>query len=148
MKAVVQRVNCASVEVDDKLVGEIKSGYLILLGVHGGDTRHDAEKLAEKIVKLRVMADHNDKMNLSILDTKGEILVVSQFTLSANIKKGNRPSFVAAAKPDKARDLYRYFCKKLIELGVIVKTGIFGAYMKIESELDGPVTILLESKDL
>lgn len=148
MKAVVQRVFSAKVSVNGEVVGEITKGYLILLGVMEGDSEEDVLKLSEKIVKLRIMSDSNNKMNLSILDTQGEILVISQFTLGANIKKGNRPSFVAAAKPDLARALYRSFSAKLIEKGLIIKTGRFGEMMRIESELDGPVTILIDSKKI
>ncbi len=145
MKLVVQRVTSASVSVEGKKVGSIKKGFLVLLGVTKGDTTKDADYLAEKLAKLRIMPDEKDKMNLSILDTTKEILVISQFTLAADTKKGNRPSFVKAADPDTARDLYRYFVGCLIKKGIMVQTGRFGEYMKIDSHLDGPVTIILNS---
>jgi len=143
MKLVVQRVKSARVSVGEEKVGEVGLGLFVLLGVGLGDTQEVAEKLVEKLLKLRIMSDEQGKMNLSIMETTKEILVVSQFTLYANTSKGNRPSFVAAAEPDLARDLYKYFVSSLIEKGVGVATGEFGAYMKIEAELDGPVTIEL-----
>lgn len=144
MRLVIQRVNRASVAIDGKTVGKIDKGLFVLLGVAKGDTKDMADLLAEKLVKLRIMADENDKMNLSITDLKAQVLVVSQFTLHADTKKGNRPSFVRAADPKLAENIYNYFIDRLKSLGVSVKTGQFGAYMKINTELDGPVTIILE----
>ena len=146
MKAILQRVTKAKVEVDSKTVGEIGTGFLILLGVENGDTEKEADALAAKIAGLRIFTDENDKMNLSLKDVNGELLIVSQFTLYANCKEGNRPSFVEAAKPDIAIPLYEYFvseCKKIIP---VVETGIFGADMKVDLLNDGPVTIIMDSK--
>lgn len=146
MRLVVQRVDSASVLTDKKIVvGKIKKGLLVLLGVAQRDGKKDADFLVDKLSKLRVMSDENGKMNLSVKDVNASVLVVSQFTLHANTKKGNRPSFLKAAKPDLARDLYKYFVTKLIEQGVHTETGKFGAYMDIDVKLDGPVTILLDS---
>ena len=127
-------------------MGEIGTGFLILLGVENGDTEKEADALAAKIAGLRIFTDENDKMNLSLKDVNGELLIVSQFTLYANCKEGNRPSFVEAAKPDVAIPLYEYFvseCKKIIP---VVETGIFGADMKVDLLNDGPVTIIMDSK--
>jgi D-tyrosyl-tRNA(Tyr) deacylase len=143
MRSVIQRVRRAKVEVKGEVVGEIGEGLFILLGVGKEDTQEDADKLVEKLLKLRIMADSHDKMNLSVMETTKEVLVVSQFTLYADMRKGNRPSFVKAASPDKARDLYKYFVGKLVERGVRVATGEFGEYMEIEAKLDGPVTIVI-----
>jgi D-tyrosyl-tRNA(Tyr) deacylase len=146
MKLVVQRVSQAKVTVRDtgKVCGEIGKGYMVLFGAKKGDTPQSAEKLAEKISKLRIMSDEGDKMNLNLQDVKGEILVVSQFTLYADISAGNRPSFVDAEDPDKAKELYLLFIDKLKENGLMVETGSFGDYMDIEMTLDGPVTIIYE----
>ena len=144
MKLVVQRVTNASVEVDNKIVGKIGKGFLVLFGAGKGDTEEQADYLAEKLCNLRVFEDENDKMNLSIKDIDGELLVVSQFTLYADCRKGNRPSFIDAAKPQEANELYEYFmdrCKKLVKN---VEKGIFGADMKVSLLNDGPVTIILE----
>jgi len=144
MKLVVQRVANASVEVDNRVVGKIGKGFLVLFGAGEGDTKEQADFLAEKLCNLRVFQDENDKMNLSIKDIDGELLIVSQFTLYADCKKGNRPSFVKAAKPEIANELYEYFmdkCKKLVKN---VQKGIFGADMKVSLLNDGPVTIILE----
>ncbi|MFZ3301858.1 MAG: D-aminoacyl-tRNA deacylase [Microgenomates group bacterium] len=147
MKIVIQRVKSAKVtrQEDNKIVGEIKSGLFLLLGVKKGDTEKQVDELVNKIIKLRVMSDENDKMNLSVQDTKSEILVVSQFTLYANTKDGNRPSFIDAEEPSKAKVLYEYMINKLRESGLNIQTGSFGDYMKIEADLDGPVTIVLEN---
>jgi len=144
MRLVVQRVEKAKVvKVDDgSTVGEIGKGLLVLAGVKKGDTKKDVEALAAKLSKLRVMSDKEGKMNLSIGDIGGSILVISQFTLHADTKGGNRPSFINAEEPRRAKELYEFFIKKLKENGVKVKTGSFGDYMKIETVLDGPVTIL------
>ena len=145
MKLVIQRVKYASVEVDKKVVGKIDKGYLVLLGVGPEDTREIADFLVKKLVNLRVFTDENDKMNLSIKDINGELLIISQFTLYADCSQGNRPSFTNAAKPDKANELYEYFIEKCKENNIKkVEHGIFGAEMKVELLNDGPVTILLE----
>mgnify|MGYP000273977877 CR=1 FL=1 len=145
MRLVIQRVKEAKVSVKEKdnVVGKIKKGLFILIGVTEGDSKEDAEKLAEKVSKLRIMADKEGKMNLSIKDVDGEILVVSQFTLYADTRKGNRPSFIKASAPGLAQDIYEHFVAQLKEKGIKVETGEFGAYMKIDTELDGPVTIIL-----
>jgi len=145
MKLVVQRVNKGRVTVDGKTVGEIGKGLFVLVGVKKGDTKDQAEALAQKILKLRVMSDKEDKMNLSVADVEASFLVVSQFTLYANTADGNRPSFIDAALPDSAKEIYEHFIDKLKLGGAKVQTGKFGSYMEIETELDGPVTILLES---
>lgn len=146
MKVIVQRVKSAKVtrQEDNKIVGEIKSGLFLLLGIKKGDTEKQVDELVNKILKLRVMSDENDKMNLSVQDTKCEILLVSQFTLYANTKDGNRPSFVTAEEPTKAKILYQYMFDKLKESNLNIQTGSFGDYMRIETELDGPVTIVIE----
>ncbi len=144
MKAVVQRVTWASVCVDGETVGRIDKGYMVLLGVGEGDTRSDCDRLAAKLVKLRIFEDENGKTNLSIVDVGGEMLIVSQFTLYADCSHGNRPSFVNAAKPDLANELYVYFCEKVRLAGINVQKGIFGADMKVELLNDGPFTVVLE----
>lgn len=144
MKAVIQRVKNAKVEVDDKTTGEIGLGYLILLGVAPDDTKDKVDAIVEKICNLRIFRDSGDKMNLSIKDVDGEILVVSQFTLYADCRKGNRPSFVNAAKPDLANELYEYFIEKCKEKVKNVQSGIFGADMQVSLVNSGPVTIVLE----
>ncbi len=145
MKVVIQRVTKAKVSIDSKKVSKIGLGLLILLGIGQDDTQQDVTQMAQKISKLRIMSDENKKMNRSIIDVKGEILVVSQFTLLANTQKGNRPSFINAADPQKAKKLYRTFVDQLANLGIPVKTGEFGAYMHISLINDGPVTIVLEA---
>ena len=147
MKAVIQRVNSASVTVDGKVVGSIKKGFLIFLGVAVGDTKANAELLAQKISKIRIFDDENDKINLSLLDIGGEVLAVSQFTLCADIKKGNRPSFVnTAMEPENANRLYEYFCECLKNCGVQkTEKGIFGADMQVELVNDGPYTIVMDT---
>ena len=146
MKAVIQRVTSASVSVEGEVKGSCENGYMILLGVAQGDTAAEAELLARKTANLRVFCDENDKMNLSILDIKGEILAISQFTLLADVKKGNRPSFINAMEPSTANGLYKLFCEKLRELGVKkVDEGVFGADMQVSLVNDGPVTIIYDT---
>jgi len=146
MKAVIQRVLSASVKVDGEVVGSCNKGYMILLGAAEGDTESEAELLAKKVSSLRVFCDESDKMNLSVLDIDGEILAISQFTLCADVKKGNRPSFINALEPVAAKKLYKLFCQKLRENGVKrVEEGIFGADMQVELINDGPVTILFDT---
>jgi len=147
MIAVVQRVIKSSVEVDGKLVGEIRKGVNILLGVAEEDTEEDINKLVNKIVFLRMFEDGNKKMNYSLLDINGEALIISQFTLLANLKKGRRPSFECAAKPDKAKALYEKFVEEFSKY-MKVQTGVFGADMKVYILNDGPVTFILDSKQL
>lgn len=148
MKAVVQRVLHADVKTENKTVGEISEGLLIFLGVEEGDSEKDADKLSSKISQLRIFTDENDKMNLSLIDIYGEALAVSQFTLCADCRKGRRPNFMSAARPDKAEPLYEYFCGCLIKNGVKkVEKGVFGADMKVSLLNDGPVTIIIDSND-
>lgn len=144
MKLVIQRVRNAKVDVDGKTVGSIEKGFLVLLGVTHTDTKETADYLVKKLCKLRVFEDENGKMNLSIKDVRGQFLIVSQFTLYADCSGGNRPSFVNAAKPDLANELYEYFCEKCKEEQIEVQKGIFGADMKVSLLNDGPVTIILE----
>lgn len=149
MKAVIQRVSYSSVVIDGKEVGKTDKGLMILLGVERGDTKADADKLIKKIPVLRIFEDEDGKMNLSCLDISGEILVVSQFTLCADCSHGRRPSFTASAPPDIANELYMYFVDELRKAGVQkVDTGEFGADMKVSLLNDGPVTIILESREL
>ncbi|MCL2531630.1 MAG: D-aminoacyl-tRNA deacylase [Oscillospiraceae bacterium] len=148
MKAVVQRVARASVAVDEQIVGEIAGGLLVLLGAAQGDTPAQAELLAAKIAKLRVFTDDAGKMNRSVLDISGSVLVVSQFTLCADVRKGNRPAFTGAAAPDIAQDLVDYFCSCLQQQGVAnVQTGEFGAHMHVDLLNDGPVTIIMDTNE-
>ena len=146
MIAVLQRTSRASVKVDDKTIGEIKSGVLILLGVKKGDSKKDAEHLAQKISTFRMFNDDTNKMNLSILDVHGSALVVSQFTLCADTKKGRRPSFVNAEAPVISKKLYEYFKTSLIKLGVPVQSGEFGSLMDVDLVNNGPVTFVLDSQ--
>ena len=148
MKAVLQRVTHAEVAVDGKTVGSCGSGFMVLLGVAAGDTERDAEMLCKKIVNLRVFEDDAGKMNRSILDIDGEMLVISQFTLMANCRHGNRPDFMMSAKPDVAIPLYEYFKKLAAESVRRVESGIFGADMKVSLLNDGPVTIVLDTDTL
>ena len=146
MKIVVQRVSQASVKVNGEIVGEISQGLLLLVGIEENDEKEDAEWLTKKILDLRIFSDEEGKMNCSVKDINGEILCVSQFTLIADYKKGNRPSFIKAAKPEKAVPLFEYF-KGLIKLsGLKTESGIFGADMKVSLLNDGPVTIVMDSK--
>ena len=144
MKLVVQRVKNAKVDVDGKTVGKIEKGFLVLLGVTYTDTKETANYLVKKLCNLRVFEDENGKMNLSLKDVDGKLLIVSQFTLYADCSGGNRPSFVNAAKPEFANELYEYFCDKCKGNGIEVEKGIFGADMKVSLLNDGPVTIILE----
>lgn len=146
MKVLLQRVTKAKVEVDSKTVGEIGSGFLVLLGIAQNDTSKDVDYLVGKIINLRVFADSNQKFNLSVKDIKGSLLIVSQFTLFADTKKGNRPSFTDAASPALAEKLYNEFVNKCKSLSVPTQTGIFAAHMQINLVNDGPVTIMIESK--
>jgi D-tyrosyl-tRNA(Tyr) deacylase len=148
MIAVVQRVNSSSVKVDNEVVGKIGKGLNILLGVKKGDRKEDITKLVNKIVNLRIFQDENDKMNLSLLDIKGEALIISQFTLAANVKKGRRPSFDSSEKPDIAKDMYKQFVKEFEFLGVHTQTGIFGEHMDVNIQNDGPVTFIVDSNEL
>jgi len=148
MRAVIQRVRSASVSVDGELVGSIGKGFVVLLGVGMNDTERDAAWLAEKTANLRVFEDAEGKMNLSLLDIGGEALVVSQFTLYGDTRKGRRPSFTEAAPPDKADDLYQRYAEALGKCGVNVQTGQFRARMLVTIENDGPVTLLLDTAEL
>ena len=146
MKAVIQRVTHASVDIEGKTVANIGNGFLILLGVCEGDTEKECKVLSDKIAKMRIFCDENDKMNLSLLDVSGDAIVVSQFTLMANYKKGNRPDYLQAAAPAEANRLYEYFIEVFEkELGKKVGRGVFGAHMDYEIHNDGPVTILMDS---
>lgn len=144
MRLVVQRVKNAKVTVDNRVTGEINEGFLVLLGVTHSDTKETADFLVKKLCNLRVFKDENDKMNLSIKDINGELLIVSQFTLYADCQKGNRPSFVNSAKPEYANELYEYFVSETRKEVKNVQTGEFGAHMDVELLNDGPVTIILE----
>ncbi len=149
MKAVIQRVAEASVKVNGEVIGQIGKGFLILLGVEKGDDETEARLLANKIYALRVFCDENDKMNLSLKDVEGEVLVISNFTLCADCRKGRRPGFDNAALPDSARYLYEYFCTCMENAGAEnVQTGQFGADMKVSLLNDGPVTLIVNSKEL
>jgi len=146
MKAVIQRVTHASVTVDNTITGEINAGFVVLLGVAQGDTKTQAGLLARKIANLRVMQDEGGKMNLSLLDVNGAVLAISQFTLCADIKKGNRPAFTPAAPPEIAEELYEYFCACLRKEGIgNVQAGVFGAAMQVELANHGPVTIIMDT---
>ncbi len=144
MKIVLQRVIHASVTVDGKTTGKIKNGYLILFGVGKDDTESDCKRLADKIINLRIFSDENGKINLSLKDVGGSLLVVPQFTLYADCRKGNRPNFIQAGSPDEANRLFEYFTEYCREKGQHVETGIFGADMKVELLNDGPFTVILE----
>lgn len=148
MKAVIQRVLKAKVTVDGETTGEISQGFLVLLGVQEGDTEQEMKLLAKKTAGIRIFTDENDKMNLSLDQIDGEVLVVSQFTLCADTSHGRRPSFISSAKPEVANDLYIKYCEELRTLGVKkVATGIFGADMKVELINDGPVTIIMDTNE-
>lgn len=144
MKLVIQRVKHASVEVEKNIVGKIEKGFLVLIGIKHGDTKEQADYLVRKLCNLRVFTDENDKMNLSLKDVNGKLLIVSQFTLYGNCNDGNRPSFIEAARPEEAIPLYEYFCNECEKKSIEVQKGIFGADMKVELLNDGPVTIIME----
>ncbi|EKD47634.1 MAG: D-tyrosyl-tRNA(Tyr) deacylase [uncultured bacterium] len=143
MRALIQRVKHASVSVEGKVVGKCGEGFLVLLGVGNGDSSQDVDYLVKKIVDMRIFADKDGKFNLSLKDVGGECLVVSQFTLYADTRKGNRPSFTDAAEPELAKMLYEEFCEKVAEMGVKVERGVFAAYMQVELVNDGPVTVVV-----
>lgn len=144
MKAVIQRVAHASVTVDGQVTGQIGQGFLVLLGVGEGDTKAEADRISKKLVNLRIFSDENGKINLSLKDVGGSLLVVSQFTLYADCRHGNRPGFSGAAKPETAETLYEYFMKKCREEIPIVEHGVFGAHMDVELLNEGPFTVILE----
>jgi len=145
MKIVIQRVSESHVKVDGSIVGEIAKGLMLLIGINENDTEADADWLVQKILNLRIFGDDEGKLNLSVQDIKGEILCISQFTLIADYKKGNRPSFIKAAKPDQAIPLFDYFKKEISKSGLKTESGIFGADMKVSLINDGPVTIVMDS---
>jgi len=146
VRAVVQRVNFSSVVVENSVVGQIDKGLNVLLGVEEGDTKVDVEYMADKIANLRIFEDADQKMNYSLLDIGGEMLCISQFTLMGDCRKGRRPNFMSAAKPDIANSLYQLFVENVEKMGVPVKTGVFQAEMTVDIQNDGPVTIILDSK--
>ncbi|MPS63356.1 MAG: D-tyrosyl-tRNA(Tyr) deacylase [Chryseobacterium sp.] len=145
MKVVIQRVSESSVKVDGIIVGEIGKGLMLLVGIDENDEKTDADWLVQKILNLRIFGDEDEKLNLSVQDIKGEILCISQFTLISDYKKGNRPSFIKAAKPDKAIPLFDYFKEQISKSGLKTESGIFGADMKVSLINDGPVTIVMDS---
>jgi len=148
MRVVLQRAKDASVTVNGEIVGKIANGFVLLIGVTHSDTEKDAEYLAEKIAGLRVFEDENGKMNLSLSDVEGEILSISQFTLYGDTRKGRRPNFMEAAKPDQANRVYEYFNTRLREKGFVVETGKFGEMMDVTFTNDGPVTLIIDSQSL
>lgn len=148
MKLVIQRVTHASVTVDNNVIGKIGKGYMVLIGVSDTDTKEIADKMLDKMIKLRIFEDENGKTNLSLADVGGEILLISQFTLYANCKKGNRPSFIEAGSPDHANALYEYIIEKCKERVDVVEQGEFGAEMKVELLNDGPFTVILDSEQI
>ena len=148
MKIVIQRVNNASVTIDEKIVGKINKGFLVFIGVSNEDTKEIADKMIKKLIGMRIFDDENGKTNLALADVDGELLLVSQFTLYANCKKGNRPSFINAGAPDMANEMYEYIIEKCREMVKVVETGEFGADMKVKLENDGPFTIVLDSEQL
>jgi D-tyrosyl-tRNA(Tyr) deacylase len=148
MICVVQRVSSSSVTVDNTVVGSINEGLNILLGVKKGDSVEDVKKLVSKIINLRIFKDENEKMNLSLLDIKGEALIISQFTLAGNVKKGRRPSFDSSESPEVAKELYEKFVQEISSNGIHTQTGTFGAMMDVKIHNDGPVTFVIDSNDL
>lgn len=148
MKFVIQRVNEASVAIEGNVVGKINKGFLVFIGVSNADTKETADKMIKKLIGMRIFDDENGKTNLALADVEGELLLISQFTLYANCKKGNRPSFMDAGAPDMANEMYEYIiyeCKKQV---TVVETGEFGADMKVSLENDGPFTVVLDSNEL
>ena len=148
MKFVIQRVNHASVKVDGNVVGKIDKGYMVLIGISENDTKEIADKMIKKMIGLRIFEDENGKTNISLKDVSGELLLISQFTLYADCKKGNRPSFINAGKPDMANEMYEYIIEQWKKEISVVEKGIFGADMKVSLENDGPFTIVLDSKEI
>ena len=148
MRLVIQRVNEASVEIDGKINGAIQKGFMVLVGINNEDSEIIIEKMVDKLIHLRIFEDENEKLNLSLLDVQGEILSISQFTLYANCKKGRRPSFLEAAKPDVSKPLYDYFNQFIEKKGIHIETGIFGAMMNVSLINSGPTTIILDSKEI
>ena len=148
MKFVIQRVNNASVTINEKIVGKINKGFLVLIGVSNDDTKEIADKMIKKLIGMRIFDDENGKTNLALADVDGELLLVSQFTLYANCKKGNRPSFINAGAPDMANEMYEYIIEKCREMVKVVESGEFGADMKVKLENDGPFTIVLDSEQI
>ncbi|MCI8770226.1 MAG: D-tyrosyl-tRNA(Tyr) deacylase [Lachnospiraceae bacterium] len=148
MRFVIQRVNHAQVMTDNRTIGSIGKGFLVLIGISQEDTKEIADKMLQKMLNLRIFGDEEDKTNLSLQDVNGELLLISQFTLYANCRKGNRPSFFEAGKPDMANELYEYIIKKARETCPVVESGEFGAYMKVSLENDGPFTIVLDSDEI
>ena len=144
MKLVIQRAKKAKVSVEGKITGQIEKGFLVLLGVGQGDTKENADYLVKKLCNLRVFEDENEKMNLGLKEINGKLLVISQFTLYADCSKGNRPSFINAASPEIAEELYQYFMEECKKQGIEVEHGIFGAHMEVDFINDGPVTIIIE----
>ncbi len=144
MKIVVQRVKEAKVEVDNEIVGKIEKGFLVLIGITHTDTKENADYLVKKLCNLRVFADEEGKMNKSLKDVGGKLLLISQFTLYSNCSQGNRPSFIEAARPEQAKELYEYFCEECRKKDIEVEKGIFGADMQVSLMNDGPVTIIIE----
>lgn len=148
MRLVIQKVSSSNVKINNEVVGSIDKGFMVLVGITDSDNKMIVDKMVDKLINLRIFEDENDKLNLSLLDVKGSILSISQFTLYANCKKGRRPSFIEAAKPDISKPLYEYFNQQLKEKGVMVETGVFGAMMEVSLVNNGPVTIILDSKEI
>ena len=148
MRFVIQRVTHSSVTVDGQVIGKIGKGFMVLIGVEDNDTKAIADKMISKLIGLRVFQDENDKMNLALKDVNGELLLISQFTLYADCKKGNRPSFIKAGKPDMANEMYQYIIEQCKKQVAVVETGEFGADMKVDLLNDGPVTIILDSAEI
>lgn len=148
MRLVIQKVSSSNVKINNEVVGSIDKGFMVLVGITDSDNKMIVDKMVDKLINLRIFEDENDKLNLSLLDVKGSILSISQFTLYANCKKGRRPSFIEAAKPDISKPLYEYFNQQLKEKGVMVEAGVFGAMMEVSLVNDGPVTIILDSKEI
>ena len=148
MRLVIQKVSSSNVKINNEVVGSIDKGFMVLVAITDSDNKMIVDKMVDKLINLRIFEDENDKLNLSLLDVKGSILSISQFTLYANCKKGRRPSFIEAAKPDISKPLYEYFNQQLKEKGVMVETGVYGAMMEVSLVNDGPVTIILDSKEI